>query len=235
VAGFRPNALRQLADVLPIGFGARTDTRSSFHHMVWPSAVTGGCLARTIRKWRTGGANFLFRRGTPGSVSVMPGILVGQIPEQRPYGLPDEAGSGPVMTEHLEFVAGEPVPPFPGIGVHWDRNSVQPVVEEADRYVERPGDPAQLAGADRTRPALVFLHLLERQSQGLAEFRLGQAQQGAAEADPLADVLVGQLRGARVPGLAPALHIGLAVLGLHPHSIPRHENRTRSNLRRENG
>jgi len=90
-------------------------------------------------------------------------------------------------------MAGEPALPFPGIGARLDRNSVQSVIEEADRCIERLGDPAQLTGTDRTRPVLIFLHLLKRQSQRLAEFRLGQAQQRAANAYPLADVFIGQL------------------------------------------
>ena len=93
----------------------------------------GGWPARIIRGRQAGGGILLFRRGTSGKIPITPRTLVGHISEQRPDGLPDEAGSGPVTTEHLEFVVGEPVSPFPGIGVRRDGNSVQSVVEEADR------------------------------------------------------------------------------------------------------
>jgi hypothetical protein len=41
---------------------------------------------------------------------------------------------------------------------------------------------------DPVRSLLIFLHLLERESQGIGKDRLADAEQRPAEADPIADM-----------------------------------------------
>ena len=84
------------------------------------------------------------------------------------------------MIQDFHLVSGEPVvgtlPDLgfrPDIGCRQGGDPIQPVVEEADRNIQRLRDLAKLAGSDGTRPNLVFPHLLERHPQGFAKLLLG--------------------------------------------------------------
>ena len=84
------------------------------------------------------------------------------------------------MIQDFHLVTGEVVAgTLPGLGFRPDLgfgrggDPVQPVVEEADRNVERLRDLAKLPGSDGTRPNLVFSHLLKRHPQRFAKLLLG--------------------------------------------------------------
>src|SRR5271169_5759447 len=68
------------------------------------------------------------------------------------------------------------------------------VEEEGDRHIERLGHDEERAGGDPVGPLLVFLHLLGRQTDGVAELLLAQAEHGAAEPDAAADRTVDMLQ-----------------------------------------
>ena len=60
--------------------------------------------------------------------------------------------------------------------------------EERDRHVERLADAHQPSGADAIDALLVFLHLLERHAEQVAELGLRHALGHAPRADALADL-----------------------------------------------
>ena len=66
---------------------------------------------------------------------------------------------------------------------------------EEERHIdaERLGDLGEIAGADAIGSALVFLDLLEGDSDRLAEFGLADADSHAPATDPPADVLVDRM------------------------------------------
>ena len=51
----------------------------------------------------------------------------------------------------------------------------------------------QAAGADAVGALLVFLHLLERQAEGVAKLLLAHAQHHPAHADACANMLIGRI------------------------------------------
>jgi hypothetical protein len=75
------------------------------------------------------------------------------------------------------------------------------VEEELDRYVEYPAQLPNSAGADAIGAALIFLYLLEGQSDRLAKFFLAQAQHIASQANAGADMDIDWIRPI---GFAPA-------------------------------
>src|ERR1051325_3482280 len=67
------------------------------------------------------------------------------------------------------------------------RSAVRRAEEERHRYIERLGDPHQPAGADPVHALLVFLHLLKRDAEQVAELGLRHALGHAPRPDALAD------------------------------------------------
>jgi hypothetical protein len=60
--------------------------------------------------------------------------------------------------------------------------------EEGDRHAENRRDVLQAACADTVRALLVFLDLLERDAERLAQLLLAHAEHGPAQPDSAADV-----------------------------------------------
>ena len=62
--------------------------------------------------------------------------------------------------------------------------------EEGNWYVQDAGDVLETAGTNPVRAFFVFLDLLERQADGLAQCRLGHAQECAAQPDATSNISV---------------------------------------------
>src|SRR3954469_2984747 len=73
---FRGSALRHADGDRLNDFSIGITVREFGPRTVWHGTVTAGRLAHTVRSIR------LFRHGEVGEIPIMPGILVGQIPEQ---------------------------------------------------------------------------------------------------------------------------------------------------------
>jgi len=84
-----------------------------------------------------------------------------------------------------------------GVGVAAVLRRVGPRIEERDRHTQRRRDPLQPAGRDAIGALLVFLDLLERDAELLAELGLRQPALQPEGANALADL--------GVPGVAAAL------------------------------
>ena len=67
---------------------------------------------------------------------------------------------------------------------------------EEERYwsLQNVGDLLQPARSDAVSALLVFLHLLEREAERIAQFSLAHCKHHAAHAHPAADVLVDWVR-----------------------------------------
>ena len=65
--------------------------------------------------------------------------------------------------------------------------------EKRNRHLQNIGDLLQAAGADAVGAFLVFLHLLEGQAEGVAEFFLTHAQHHPTHAHARADMLVDRI------------------------------------------
>jgi len=78
------------------------------------------------------------------------------------------------------------------------------VEKEADRHVEDPAEIVEGAGTDPVHAALVFLNLLEAETEHIPERSLADAKQGAADAQPSADMPIDRVRPVSA-GDAPSL------------------------------
>src|SRR5690606_20183342 len=74
---------------------------------------------------------------------------------------------------------------------------LQPFEEIADVDAEEAGDVPQLGRRDAVGALLVFLHLLEGDPQGAAQFRLIITERNALFAHPPTDMSVHQMRALR--------------------------------------
>jgi hypothetical protein len=63
--------------------------------------------------------------------------------------------------------------------------------EELGRHLQYLGDMLQATCADAVRALFIFLHLLECQTERIAEFHLGHTKHQAAHADALAWLFTG--------------------------------------------
>ena len=79
------------------------------------------------------------------------------------------------------------------------------LVEELHRNAQHLCQIEQPAGADAVDALLVFLHLLERQAELLAELLLAHAEQHAPKANAAADVHIDRVRPSRALLVALAL------------------------------
>jgi hypothetical protein len=95
-------------------------------------------------------------------------------------------GSGPVLGHLVGEIGGG------GVGVF---RIVQALEEEADRRLQEHGRGVQLAGADAVRTALVLLHLLEGQAQGVGHGLLGVSEVLAAHPQAATHVDIDGIRG----------------------------------------
>ena len=84
--------------------------------------------------------------------------------------------------------ASSPPPPTPSLFIG------APSKKKAGGTFKRRRNLLQSAGANPIGAFFIFLNLLERQPQGLAEFLLTHAEKDSAHTDPAADMAVDRIR-----------------------------------------
>jgi hypothetical protein len=104
-----------------------------------------------------------------------------------------------------------------------DRSISAKVVDEERRgYIEHSAEIVESAGGDTIDAALVFLHLLEADAKGLAEFLLAHAQEDTTQADSSSDMNIDGIGSisARGLGFGHLHHPGARHLRLQGESTP---------------